>query len=65
MSAEKVMAGMSGGVDSSVCAALLLKKGYEVSGVTLRLHDGEDYNAGLTKTCCSLSDAEDAKAVCM
>ena len=65
MSAEKVMAGMSGGVDSSVCAALLLKAGYEVSGVTLRLYDGEDYNAGLTKTCCSLSDAEDAKAVCM
>lgn len=65
MSAERIMAGMSGGVDSSVCAALLLKAGYEVSGVTLRLYDGEDYNAGLTKTCCSLSDAEDAKAVCM
>ena len=56
---------MSGGVDSSVCAALLLKAGYEVSGVTLRLYDGEDYNAGLTRTCCSLSDAEDAKAVCI
>ncbi|MGN1120425.1 MAG: tRNA 2-thiouridine(34) synthase MnmA, partial [Oscillospiraceae bacterium] len=65
MSAERIMAGMSGGVDSSVCAALLLKEGYEVSGATLRLYDGEDYNAGLTKTCCSLSDAEDAKAVCM
>ena len=65
MSAERIMAGMSGGVDSSVCAALLLKEGYDVSGVTLRLYDGEDYDAGLTKTCCSLSDAEDAKAVCM
>ncbi len=64
MAAEKVMAGMSGGVDSSVCAALLLNEGYDVSGVTLRLYDGEDYNAGLTKTCCSLSDAEDAGAVC-
>ncbi len=65
MEHNKVMAGMSGGVDSSVCAALLLKEGYEVSGATLRLYDGEDYDAGLTKTCCSLSDAEDAKAVCM
>lgn len=65
MKHNKVMAGMSGGVDSSVCAALLLKAGYEVSGVTLRLYDGEDYDAGLTRTCCSLSDAEDAKAVCI
>ena len=65
MEHNKVMAGMSGGVDSSVCAALLLKAGYEVSGVTLRLYDGEDYNEGLTRTCCSLSDAEDAKAVCI
>lgn len=64
MAAERVMVGMSGGVDSSVCAALLLNMGYDVSGVTLRLYDGEDYNAGLTKTCCSLSDVEDAKAVC-
>lgn len=64
MAAERVMVGMSGGVDSSVCAALLLNMGYDVSGVTLRLYDGEDYNAGRTKTCCSLSDVEDAKAVC-
>ena len=56
---------MSGGVDSSVCAALLLQRGYDVSGVTLRLYDGEDYNAGKTRTCCSLSDVEDARAVCM
>ena len=65
MSGEKVMVGMSGGVDSSVCAALLKEAGYNVSGVTLRLYDGEDYNAGLTKTCCSLSDVEDARAVCV
>ena len=65
MSGERVMVGMSGGVDSSVCAALLKEAGYNVSGVTLRLYDGEDYNAGLTKTCCSLSDVEDARAVCV
>ena len=65
MSGERVMVGMSGGVDSSVCAALLKEAGYNVSGVTLRLYDGDDYNAGLTKTCCSLSDVEDARAVCV
>lgn len=65
MSGERVMVGMSGGVDSSVCAALLKEAGYNVSGVTLRLYDGEAYNAGLTKTCCSLSDVEDARAVCV
>lgn len=65
MAAEKVMVGMSGGVDSSVCAALLISGGFEVAGVTLRLYDGEEYDAGLTKTCCSLSDVEDAKAVCV
>ncbi len=63
-SAEKVMVGMSGGVDSSVCAALLMDMGHSVTGVTLRLYDGEDYQNGETRTCCSLSDAEDAKAVC-
>ena len=65
MSNKKVMIGMSGGVDSSVAAALLMKQGYDVAGVTLRLYDGEDYNAGLTKTCCSLSDVEDARSVCV
>ncbi len=59
------MVGMSGGVDSSVCAALLKEAGYNVSGVTLRLYDGEDYNAGQNPTCCSLSDVEDARAVCV
>ena len=42
------MVGMSGRVASSVCAALLKEAGYKVSGGTLRLYDGEDYNAGLT-----------------
>lgn len=36
---KRVLVGMSGGVDSSVAAALLLEQGYDVSGVTLRLFD--------------------------
>lgn len=56
---------MSGGVDSSVAAALLADEGYEVIGVTMRLFDAPFENAGkLSKSCCSLEDVEDARATC-
>lgn len=59
---KKVMLAMSGGVDSSCALLLLQKQGYEVIGATMRLYDNEDI--GITsKTCCSLNDVEDAKAV--
>jgi len=45
---KKVLVAMSGGVDSSVAAALLLEQGYDVSGVTLKLYDNEDL-ASMTK----------------
>ena len=47
---------MSGGVDSSVAAALMLEQGHECIGVTLKLFGGES-------RCCSLQDVNDAKAV--
>ena len=59
---KKVMLAMSGGVDSSV-ALLLLKEKYDVIGVTLKLYDNADIGIKPSKTCCSLTDVEDAKSV--
>ncbi len=53
---ERVVVAMSGGVDSSVAAALLVEQGFEVIGVTLRL-------VGNASRCCSLEDTEDARRV--
>jgi tRNA-specific 2-thiouridylase len=53
-----VLVAMSGGVDSSVAAALLLEEGHEVVGVTMKLWGG-DSDTG----CCSVSDVDDARRV--
>lgn len=54
----RVMCAMSGGVDSSVAAAMLLEEGHEVTGVTLKLWGGASDSG-----CCSVSDVEDARRV--
>jgi tRNA-uridine 2-sulfurtransferase len=58
----RVAVAMSGGVDSSVAAALLLKQEYEVIGLTMQLWPREDY-AGSETSCCGIGAIEDAKRV--
>jgi len=60
--ATRVVAAMSGGVDSSVVAALLKREGYEVIGVTLQLYD---HGAAVNKpgACCAGQDIHDARRV--
>lgn len=55
---------MSGGVDSSVAAALLKQDGYDVVGVTFRLWTAEDDHAEKQGSCCSLNDINDARLIC-
>ena len=56
----RVMVAMSGGVDSSVAAGLLVEAGHEVIGVHLKLHSVEEGKAG---HCCGLDDVLDARGV--
>ena len=58
----RVLVAMSGGVDSSVAAALMRDVGHDVIGVTLKLWSGPNGEAP-TAGCCTVSDAEDARRV--
>ena len=53
---ERVVVAMSGGVDSSVAAALIAETGVDAVGITLHL-------AGSASRCCSLDDVDDARRV--
>jgi len=60
---QRVIVAMSGGVDSAVAAGLLLRQGYEVVGITMRLWSRDDAEGRLhQKRCCGVEDIDDARA---
>jgi tRNA-specific 2-thiouridylase len=58
MSSRRILVAMSGGVDSSVAAALLIDEGHDVVGATMKLWGGASDSG-----CCSVADVEDARRV--
>ena len=61
---RRVVVALSGGVDSSTAAALLVDQGYEVFGVMMRLWATREKDEFLDNICCSPSAVEDARRVC-
>jgi tRNA-specific 2-thiouridylase len=60
---SRILVAMSGGVDSSVAAALLHEQGHEVVGVWMRLHDVADTYSEHRRSCCTADAADDARRV--
>ena len=56
----RIVVAMSGGVDSSVAAALLAEQGHDVIGLSMQLYDASTGNFG---SCCTLDDLQDARRV--
>lgn len=59
---DKALIAMSGGVDSSAAVLLMKNAGFDCIGVTMKLYNSGAYSE---KTCCTASDAEDARGVCV
>jgi tRNA-uridine 2-sulfurtransferase len=59
---SRVLVAMSGGVDSSVAAAIVQAEGHDVVGVTMKMWSGPNGEAP-TSGCCTVSDTEDARRV--
>ena len=58
----RVVVAMSGGVDSSVAAALLARQGHDVIGLSMQLYDQRDGQVRFG-TCCTIDDLHDARRV--
>jgi len=63
---NRIVVGMSGGLDSSVAAALLVGQGYDVIGITIKTSGYEDAGRAITgeTNCCSIDGVNDARRVC-
>ena len=60
---NKALIAMSGGVDSGVAALIMTENGFECTGCTMKLYENEDACVPKSRTCCSLKDVDDARAV--
>lgn len=60
---KKAIIAMSGGVDSSVAAYLMIQLGYECAGATMKLYDSPQCSYPGHRACCTPSDTEDARSV--
>ena len=58
---KRAIIAMSGGVDSSVAAALMKEQGYDCIGATMKLFQNEDVGVSREHSCCSLDDVADAR----
>jgi tRNA-specific 2-thiouridylase len=65
VSKKKIVVAMSGGVDSSVAAGILVREGHDVIGITIKTYSSEGAagDAGNESSCCSLDGINDARAV--
>ena len=59
----RALIAMSGGVDSSVAAKLMVDKGYDCVGCTMRLYENDIVGMDLMDVCCSLENTKDARSV--